>query len=314
MESVDKFSEKKKNIWISLTAYRTLFVLRLLLEEGRSLEELTQFLSENEITKKSISKDTIKITINTLENAGCEIARPSKFNGYKYVLHSHPFSLGISLEELDILMRLREGFIQEISWRKVLVLNDLFEKIISLSLSIEQKEYVTNTKALINVNEKLVEEFEKLVSLGKKVQIKYNSPKHGEEDIDIIPKKIVFENSNLYLFAYSFKYGENSLFNFSRINAINTVYLENLSMPNNSFEVEYKVFGVALSSFELTDNETIVSKNEKEITVKAKVDNEFSFIQRLLLLGADFKIVTPYSFKEKLINMIKQMRKRYENG
>lgn len=314
MESKKNFSEKNKNIWISLTAYRTLFVLKLLIEKDRSLPELTELLENNEITKKSVSKDTVQLTINTLKEAGCDISKPSKATGYKFALLSHPFKFILSDDEFNILMKMRDCFAQELSWDKVFILNDLFEKIMLISSSVEKIENVANTKPLLNVSKHLVEEFEKLISLEKKVQIKYNSPTNGEEDLDIIPKKIAFESSNLYLLAYSFKYNENSLFNFSRIKKINTVYLQTGSLEDTSFEVVYKVFGISASTFELKDNEVIISENSNELTVKAKVYNEFSFVQRILLFGADFKIVSPYSFREKLYNLVKQVQKGYENG
>ena len=91
--------EATKNCWISLTGYRTLFVLRLLLEKSRTIDELVEILSHNELASKSISKDTIRLTINTLKNAGCNIKRPCKTNGYKYEILSHPFTLYISKEE-----------------------------------------------------------------------------------------------------------------------------------------------------------------------------------------------------------------------
>lgn len=314
MESNKKFSEKKKNIWISLTAYRTLFVLKLLIQKDRSFAELAELLENNQITRKSVSKDTVKLTINTLKEAGCDISKPNKSTGYKFVLHSHPFKFVLSDDEFNILMKMRDCFVQELSWDKVFILNDLFKKIMSISSAAENVEYVANTQPLLNVDKHLVEEFEKLISLGKKVQIKYNSPTNGEENLDIVPKKIAFENSNLYLLAYSFKYNENSLFNFSRIKKINTVYLQTGSLEDTSYEVVYKVFGISASTFELKDNEVIISENSNELTVKAKVYNEFSFVQRILLFGADFKIVSPYSFREKLYNLVKQVQKGYENG
>ncbi len=75
--------EAKEKNWISLTAYRTLFVLKLLIEKPRTLDELVKELKSNKITEKSISKDTVRITINTLKTSGCVFKRTTKANNDK---------------------------------------------------------------------------------------------------------------------------------------------------------------------------------------------------------------------------------------
>ena len=212
MENQKKFSENKRKSWISLTGYRTLFVLKLLIEKNRSLKELIEFLQSNEITNKSLSKDTVRLTINTLRMAGCKIDSPEKTNGYKYVLTYHPFYLYFSEEELNVLLRLRDSLSLELPYQDVFVLNDLFQK---LTNSQEKINLFENTKALLGIDKALVDEFEKLLSLKRKVQICYDSPANGEENIDIIPKKITYENGNLYLLGFNFKYKGNILFSFS---------------------------------------------------------------------------------------------------
>ena len=313
MENQKKFSENKRKSWISLTGYRTLFVLKLLIEKNRSLKELIEFLQSNEITNKSLSKDTVRLTINTLRMAGCKIDSPEKTNGYKYVLTYHPFHLYFSEEELNVLLRLRDSLSLELPYQDVFVLNDLFQKIIELTNSQEKINLFENTKALLGIDKALVDEFEKLLSLKRKVQICYDSPANGEENIDIIPKKITYENGNLYLLGFNFKYKGNSLFSFSRIKKINMIYMYSEDNENQTYEVVYKLSGPSMSTFEKQDYETILSEDKKEITVKAMVENEFSFVQRLLLFGADFKIVSPHSFKEKLIEKIKRIQRVYKN-
>ena len=311
MESNNQVLNSKKKFWVSLTGYRTLFVLKLLIEKPRSTEDIVEHLKSNEITRKSLSKDTVRITINTLKDVGCKIAKPSSANNHKYVLLYHPFDLYISDEEFNVLLKLRDNLSLELSYDDVFILNDMFEKIMILSNSEEKVSYVNDTKSLIRVDRNLVCEFEKIISTKKKIQILYDSPRNGEESIDVIPKKITFENGNLYLLAYSFKYNENSLFNFSRIKKINAIYLSTELKENHVFEVVYKLLGNSVSTFEKRVNETIISKNESELVVKATVDNEFWFVQRLLQFGIDFRIVSPYSFREKIVNKVKQIQKGY---
>ena len=313
METQKNFFENKKRSWISLTGYRTLFVLKLLIEKSRSLNEIIELLQANEITNKSLSKDTVRLTMNTLREAGCKISFPNKSNNYKYILSYHPFCLHFSEDELNVLLKLRDSLSQELSYQDVFVLNEIFHKIIKLSNSKEKIDLFEDTKALLGIDKALVDEFEKLLSLKRKVQICYDSPTNGEENIDIIPKKITYENGNLYLLAFNFKYKGNSLFCFTRIKKINMIYMYSEDDENQAYEVVYKLSGISMATFDKKEYETILSEDKNEITVKAIVENEFSFVQRLLLFGADFKIVSPHSFKEKLIDKIKRIQRVYKN-
>ena len=83
---------------------------------------------------------------------------------------------------------------------------------------------------------------------------------------------------------------------------------------NNSYDVFYKVTNIPLRDFELKDYEEITESNENSFVVKANVTNEFWFIQRILQLGTNFKIISPDFFRQKLINKIKLIQKRYENN
>ena len=79
-----------------------------------------------------------------------------------------------------------------------------------------------------------------------------------------------------------------------------------------SYDVTYEISGVSMLIFEKESNEEVLEENENSIKVKAKVENEFFFIQRLLLFGADFRIISPDFFREKLISKIKLIQKGYK--
>ena len=114
--------------------------------------------------------------------------------------------------------------------------------------------------------------------------------------------------------CYNFKYESNSVLNVERILKINSVDLFNTYNIKKFYEVVFEVSGAATVDFELKDNETVLEQKQDYLKIKANVGNEFFFIQRLFLLGSDFKIVSPDFFKEKLINKIKMIQGRYYNG
>ena len=109
---------------ISLTAYRALLVLGLLMDRPMSREEIVNIFKCNNITSKSSSLDTVRVTINTLKAAGCTISRPTSKNNYKYVLLYHPFRIDISDEQIDCLNKIRNNLVQLSDWKLILDIND----------------------------------------------------------------------------------------------------------------------------------------------------------------------------------------------
>lgn len=305
--------EKRKNKWISITGYRTLLFLKLLSEKSFSIDELADILKADKVTSKSTSKDTIRLTINTLKLAGCQFNRPKKTNNYKYLILKHPFHWNISDEEASHLILLRDRFCNSITPEEVVILNEVYEKLISLSANNDYIQKVYESKPLNNLNIDLWKELSKPGIKGKKINITYFSPKYGNESLDVIPHRVSYENSKVYLWCYIFKYEKISILNVERILKINSVSMEQESKVENCYEVEYKLTGNSLLSYKPENYEEIIEQANDYITVKAKVSNEFWFIQRLLLFGSDFKIISPDTFREKLIQKIKQIRKWYEN-
>lgn len=312
MERQNFAHEKTKKFWISTTGYRTLIILKTLLERSCTINELIEILQSNPIVNKAISKDTIRVAINTLKSAGCEIERPTKTNNFKYKLLKHPFTFNLSDKELELFLSLREKYSNEISWQEVLLINDLYDEFAALTCNEKIIEKVHDSRPLAEINKQLLLEFADSKLQSKKVQITYVSPEYGEEDIDIIPQKIVYENGKLYLQCYSFKYKQNSLLSFERILRINVVNIKETYTQDEIYEVTYEITGDSINTFELKENERPLFLSPEVIKVVATVDNEFLFIQRILLFGCNVKIISPDFFRKKLINKLKLIQKGYE--
>ena len=307
-----KSAEKQdENFPISITGYRTLLVLMSLIEKGRTIEELVDILKENPITNKSVSKDTVRITLNTLKNAGCQISRPIKSKGFKYELLVNPFSLKLTDENLITLVRLRETLVNKVPWKDVITINNLYHKLVELTGNQSQINFIDETKSLGNVNPDIIASFLNENIICKKIQLEYLSPEYGKEDIYVVPYKIIYENKRLYILCYSFKYNANCFLEVSRIIKIKSVYSKEKYPKENSYKVIYRISGQAMENYEKTYYETVLKKTAAYMDIEANVSNEFTFIQRILLYGSDFTIISPYVFREKLIDKVKQIRRNY---
>lgn len=314
MESKKRVQQESKKTWISLTGYRTLYVLKLLLEKSRTIDELVELLRANPYTNKSLSKDTVRITINTLRAAGCEISGLNKESNYKYTLYSHPFVLNFTSEELDALVRLRKNASDNLSWKKILVVNELFDKIFALTKNENQIDLIDSAKIFADISKDVLDELVNPNVLNKRMTIKYLSPKNGEEIFDIIVGNISFSDGKLYLSCFNYKYNSKSLLNIERIKEVVSISMLEETQQQYLYEVEYELFGDSFSLYEQAEYETIIESKDNSLIIKALVDNEFTFIQRLLLFGADFRIISPDSFREKLVNKIKLIQRGYENA
>ncbi len=307
-----KSAEKQdENFPISITGYRILLILMSLIEEGRTIEELVDILKGNSITNKSVSKDTVRITLNTLKKAGCQISRPIKSKGFKYELLANPFSLKLTDENLVTLVRLRETLVNKVPWKDVITINNLYHKLVELTGNQNQINFIDETKSLGNVNPDIIASFLNENIICKKIHLEYLSPEYGKEDIYVVPYKIIYENKRLYILCYSFKYNANCFLEVSRIIKIKSVYSKEKYPKENSYKVIYRISGQAMENYEKTYYETILKKANSYMDIEANVSNEFTFIQRILLYGADFTILSPYVFREKLIEKVKQIRGNY---
>ena len=206
MELNKQINEIQDNNWISLTGYRTLFVLKLLLEKGRSTDELISILEKNKYTAKSLSKDTLRVTLNTLKTAGCKLSRPSQSNNFKYEILSHPFGLNINDKEAEILFKIRQKIAESINWNEIIELNKFYEKIFALTFNENQKLNEEYARPLINIDKDVLKTLINPQLAGKKLRLIYTSPQNGDEELDVIYKKLKYDNENLYLWCYIFKY------------------------------------------------------------------------------------------------------------
>ncbi len=305
-------NQNTEKIRISTTGYRVLLVLKSLLQGSHTIDELVKIVQSNSYVNKSASKDTIRLDINTLKLAGCVIERPSKANNYKYKLISHPFFLELSEDEFNIFSDLRTKFAQNISVREVFILNNLYKKIFELTFNQNQIDFIENSQPLSTINREIFTQLSNDNIINKRVQITYKSAQYGEEILYIIPQKILYENDKVYLWCYNYKYENYGILYIDRILKINSVDIAEVNEePEYKYIVIYEISVNNIDSFELKDYETVLNETPDIITIKAKVNNEFLFIQRLLQFGSAFRIISPDFFKEKMIDKVKLIQKRY---
>ena len=119
---------------MSFTGFKSMLLLSYLLEAPHSYEEIKKYFMENEFIHESISIDTLRVYINSLERLGCEIVRGKKAEGSKYRLVKHPFELRITDEQAKSLIKVFKSLTKSIEVEDLLAMTKFFEKI-SISFS-----------------------------------------------------------------------------------------------------------------------------------------------------------------------------------
>ena len=142
---------------ISLTGVRSIILLGLLIAAPRSLEDIRQAFLEVNIIKTS-SNDILRIDINTLKSIGCEIARPTRKNGYKYVLLEHPLSLKITEDDIKYLKKVYNRIKAEVDLKLLIDFDELFNKIACHIYDEKIKEKLIGITALKRLNINFIKE------------------------------------------------------------------------------------------------------------------------------------------------------------
>ena len=304
---------------ISITAFRILSILNILLKEPLSDDDINKKLQENIEGARNLSNDTICIYINTLRSLGCEILRPSKNTGYKYVLKTHPFKLNLSIDEINTIIEIRKYISTLGNWKLAVEIDDLFNQIFDTINSESKKIFLSVKKAVLcrEVNiENILPELnliEKYCAQNTDIMLIYNSPNSGEKEICLNAEKLTLENSSFYLWGYNYELDETLYLRLDRIKSIKVINIKGKSKSSKGFDVKYKLTGGSIFSFVPSESEKILEKNDTELIIQAKVKNKFKFIQNALSYGADCTVISPENIRKEMISKLKMMAEIYNN-
>ena len=308
----ENLSIKTKNTNISLTAYRAIKILKLLMEKPSTSAEIIEVLKQDELTKRSISDDTLRITMNSLKAVGCKIARPCPKNDYRYILMEHPFKAKFNSSEINLLSQIRKYFLDCCQWRTVIEINRLYDKLITPYCDEKALNLLNAKKPFVKIKPQILETFYSANLEKKEIVMTYATSSKKIEKINISSKQIFCEAGKLYIMGWYYKRNTYSYFNAEKILEIHSV--ENLKEPLKACDIKvlYKVTGEEVSTFVCNYDEKILEQNSEEILVECITTSEFKIVQRLLSFGCDFELISPDYIRQKLIEKIAKTKARYE--
>lgn len=296
---------------MSLTGYRTLVILGLLMNSPKSNDEINDYFLNHQYIQEKFSNDTLRIYINSLRAIGCEITRADKSNNQKYELISHPFDYDIPKSQLNAISKLYKSVYEKIDLDEVLSMENFFQKLLSLVKNADTKTFLSNFYFFKHIDKNILRDLLTHCKNKNQIIFLYNSPKSGPKEIEIIADKLSFKSEKLYLWGQNLTHKEYSYFAVERILKILSIKLSKDNKEFPSIKVIYELKNQ--NDYILKPDENLIEKKEDSLIIEANSKNEFNLMQRILYMADDCKILEPESFKNKLLNKLKSMEKSYEN-
>ena len=310
-----KVATKEELCQISLTGLRAFIILGLLIKEPQSLEDIRrEFLHYNIIADTS-SNDILRIDLNTLRIMGCKISRADKSTNFKYKLISHPFSLNVTDEEINLLRRAYKRIKENADVQTLLKYDDLFKKLSKHITDEELKEKLIGISPVKSYKSNLIKKLIEICHNKCIVRFEYKSPvAKNNSEIELAAQDVIFKNDKFYLWGVDTNSGKNLSFNIKRILKLLSYKTNDRNYNADSDNVHVKFLLKSFGISGLEENEKIIeiTKEDKYI-IEGSYHNEFYATQRILSFGSDCTVIEPEEFKNRIIELLKKMRNIY-NG
>lgn len=307
-----KFMEKNviTHNLMSFSGFKSLLIFSMLTQSPKSYNDIKTALENNEYLRETISVDAIRIYINSLKVAGCEVKTIKEGRNTKYYIDSNPFELKISDEQVESMVKVVKAISKSIEISDFLALYQFFDKLSPYIKNEDLKMKLKYVSPVGNIKPDLIYNLMKYADKKIKISILYFSKISGLEKIDIIPDKLYIKNGKMYVSGHSEKYNNYASFLVSDIREITSVSLNSSNTKNNIYIVQYEYFKND-NEFKPQNNETILNETNDKLVVEISSPDKFMITQRILSLTNKCRVISPKEYKQEMIECLKQMKENY---
>ncbi len=216
----------------------------------------------------------------------------------------------IPASQIKAISKLYQNIYDKLDIKNVVYIENFLNKLAEKVQSITTKEALAALSKTKSVNKRLLNDL--LTHCKNKNQIKfmYNSPKSGYKEIELIADKLSFKSDKLYLWGQNLTHKEYSYFLVDRIIEISEIKLIKSNEEYAALNIIYEIYNS--DEYILDSNEKIISRDKNKIVIEHKLINEFSFLQKILYMTSECKILEPCELRDKFINKLKLMESIYE--
>lgn len=296
---------------MSFTGFKALIIFSMLLEGPCSYDDIINYFENHEFLREKISIDTIRVYINSLKRAGCNITKTKRIDGGKFVLVSHPLELTINNEQIKIISKIYKTISKTVEIEELILLEKFLRKIAKNTKNNEFRQTLDKISLLSSIDTDLLDELMNCCKSKKQIILKYNSPHSVHTDMEIICDKLGFENGKLYIYGTSLDYSQAVYLLANRIIKIKEIKqnkTKNIKIEEIKVKFELKA---DIQEVQLKENEKLISIHNNKIIIEAKSSNKFALKQRILSFGSQCKVIEPEIFKKEIISTLQKMRAEY---
>ncbi len=291
------------------TGLRVLEVLKILIQQSASAEDLIKLISDNQDFKNIYAKETLLKYFNTLEFVGLFVEKNRKDG--KYFLRNMPLETEFSEEELKLLCIL-ESYVMKLYQRK---LEEPFSGLLenlkkSFSKKTRDKYIEVKEDSKINMDAKsiynsaLVKLLEKYCVDAQKLKIGYLSKSDKSTEIyKVEPKSIVYESDMIYLHVYNPELAQNQkliLDNIIHVVQLPQKITSNIS-PNT---IVFELKGRLLNTYKLKLGEKVINTSSESMVVSNDIEDKMLLFRRLLKYGENCKILQPKNVQKEFLDFV----------
>jgi len=298
---------------MSFTGYKTLILFSLLTESPKSYIEVSKYFENHPYLREKISLDTLRVYINSFKHAGCQVQRLRVDGVSKYFIPENPFKLKITQQQKKAVIKIYKTLTKNLAAEEIISLDMMLLK---LTNYIMDEEFINDYKKVSVLNKENIDIVRSLLECcqnNKQIVVSYNSPNSGIKNIEMITKRLIYNNNKLYVRARGFEYNQDTDFLVSRIvEIVSTKDVPDDVPPAKELKVLYKLKYDGHIP-ELNADEKFISVEKDYAIIEICGNNPFYINQRILEHGCRAVILEPEEYKEEYIALLKAMKERYQN-
>lgn len=293
---------------------KILFLLNLLLNKEYTKKELLdEFLKFGVELKEQTLLSYIKKLLSY--KLKIEINKKDKEKIYK--IDTQNPNICLDDNDIKVLAEIKRLIFAQKNYKYIRELMELFYKLSFYIENTEIKKKFLDFGYFSSVNWGLIDILEEHCAQKDIIILEYILPK--ENKIKLIEfhcskVKLSKMSQRMYLIGV-LKDGDN-LF---RLPIENIFSVKKVAKKNVEFNIEtqnftYKITRKLFDKINLEKNEEVIEKNNKFVTIKAPLNDEFRQVQRLLYFCPDVVFVSKGKIKDLLIEKLEMIKKNYEKN
>lgn len=286
------------------TGLRILEVLKILLNEDVSKNELIEKLRYISNIESVYTYEVILKYFNTLEISGLKLNK----NGSEYALGNALMQVPFDKDELKTAVKLIKNadiLHNKKDEKAIKCLFGRFKKYINsetgkavIKKALEEKYELTKDGKY----EQIISALNKISELNLLIKITYKQKNNLEDTITCELKEIVTNKTKKYIICYVPSMGRN------RKILLDTI-IKITQLPQKAGGVKFlntivfEIYGRLANLYKLRPNEKILNFTNNHIIISNAEEDREILLRRLLKYGENCKIIKPQSVKDEFLNM-----------